>query len=106
MNKLLKNLIHHTGDTMTNILQFYSKEYKQCEKLIREYENLGELLLKSSGMFFDNINKEMNIMFAQLEDLVGEINHEKQRVSIAKRLLNINMNIHNELDSRKSYVIY
>lgn len=91
---------------MTNILQFHSKEYKQCEKLVREYENLGELLLKADGIFFDFINKEMDIMLAELEDLIEEINHEKQRVSIAKRLLNINLNIRAELESRKSYVLY
>ena len=91
---------------MSNILQFHSKEYKQCEKLVREYENLGELLLKSKGIFFENINKEMDLMLAELEDLIEEINHEKQRVSIAKQLININLNVIAELESRKSYVIY
>lgn len=57
-------------------------------------------------MLFKNIEKEMGIIFAELEDKIGEINIEKQRSIIHKRLININLNICAELESRKSYVLY
>lgn len=91
---------------MTNILQFHCAKYKQCDNYVKQYEKLGDLLLKSNGEFFKYIESEMEQIFFELEDLIGEINHEKQRVSIHRRLLNININIYNELESRKPYVIY
>jgi len=100
--KQLEQLLR--GLLMSNVLQFHSKKYKQCDTLVNAYDNLGNLLLKAEGEFFNSIEAEMEQIFFQLEDLIGEINHEKQRVSIHRRLLNINMNIYNELKTRKHYV--
>lgn len=88
---------------MSNILQFHSPEYKQCEELIKQYQEQCNLLLTASDFKFRKINKRTERIFFEAIGWAHEINNKKQQEIIHKRLLNINLNTRAELESRGFY---
>ena len=93
----------YKGLKMSNILQFHSPVFKECEELIKQYQDAQNLLFKARDWQFRKIHRKSYSIFCAAIDLAATLKNKNQQESIKKRLLDIYQNTRAELAARRNH---